>query len=105
MAEPQDSARQDIQRQASSFLASLHDEEKMLIVLCRQLYQGQWDDMLQDLRDRLEGRPHVFEWGPLSPRLKTTIGEHIEIIHRLRKFEQEHKVNLAELINEKGHEQ
>ena len=98
VAAPQHSARQEIPPEVSALLTALSDQEKMLIVLCEQLYEGRWDDMLQDLRDRLEGRPHVYEWGPLSPRLKSTITEHVAIISRLRDFEQAHGVNLARLI-------
>jgi hypothetical protein len=100
VAEPQDSARHDVASEVSAFLAGLDEQERMLIVLCRQLYEGQWDDMLQDLQDRLEGRSHVFEWGPPSPRLRTTIADHMAIIHRLRAFERDHGVSLTELVNE-----
>ena len=100
MAEPQDSAWHDLAPEVSAFLAGLDDQERMLVVLCRQLYEGQWDDMLQDLQDRLEGRGHVFEWGPVSPRLRRTIAEHTAIIQRLRAFEQAHDVMLTELVDE-----
>ena len=100
VAEPQDSARHELAPEVSAFLVGLDDQERMLVVLCRQLYEGRWDDMLQDLQDRLEGRSHVFEWGPASPRLRTTIADHMAIIQRLRTFERTHDVNLVELVNE-----
>ena len=71
----------------------------MLILLCQQLYDGNWDDMLSDLHDRLAGKPHAYEWGPMSDRLEATIRSHIGIIHRLRLVEQAHDVRLTEMMD------
>ena len=36
----------------SDFVKTLTDEQRMLVVLKRQLYDGNWDTMLDDLRNR-----------------------------------------------------
>ena len=63
----------------------------MLVVLKRELYEGSWDDMEADLRARLEGRPYIF-------KLASRITEDLERIARLRAFEAEHGVDLAEHV-------
>ncbi len=39
----------------------LNPEDRMLILLRDELYEGRWDLLRQDLRDRLAGRPFVFK--------------------------------------------
>lgn len=70
----------------------------MLILLRDELYEGSWDDFVQDLRDRLEGKPHVFETAPASPRLRDTIRSHLRMIDDLRAIENRHKLNLADRL-------
>lgn len=38
----------------------LTQEERTLIVLREELYDGSWEAMEADLEDRLEGRPYIF---------------------------------------------
>lgn len=40
---------------------SLLPEDRMLILLRDELYEGRWDLLQQDLQDRLAGRPFVFK--------------------------------------------
>jgi len=63
----------------------------MLVVLKAQLYGGSWDPMLDDLRNRLTGRPYIF-------KLATRIKDDIERIEQMQRFEVEHDVDLAELV-------
>lgn len=76
-----------------SFCASLSPEEKMLITLRDELYVGSWEKMLQDLKDRLKGRPYIF-------KLVNRIEEDIERIEKLQRYELKHNVNLAECLKE-----
>ena len=39
------------------FVETLTDEDKMLLRLREELYEGRWDAMLVDLNDRLRGKP------------------------------------------------
>ncbi len=73
------------------FVEALTDEQKMLIVLKRQLYDGSWETMLDDLRNRLAGKPYIF-------KLVNRIQDDIERIEVLQKFEQEHNVDLADYV-------
>lgn len=65
----------------------------MLLRLRDELYEGHWDIMLEDLRDRLQGRAYIF-------KLVNRIQDDIERINRLSLFEEKHKVDLARLIGE-----
>lgn len=74
------------------FLDRLTREDRMLIVLKRELYDGAWDDMEADLRARLEGRPHIF-------KLAARITEDLHRIEALRAFEQAHEVDLGDYVD------
>jgi len=60
----------------------------MLVVLKRELYDGSWDEMVADLKARLEGRPYIF-------KLAHRIADDLDRITRLQKFEQDHRVDLS----------
>jgi hypothetical protein len=61
----------------------------MLIALKAQLYDGTWEPMLDDLQNRLAGKPYIFK---LANRIK----DDIERIEQMRKFEAEHNIDLAD---------
>lgn len=73
------------------FIAQLAEEEKMLILLQRELYDGSWDDMLVDLQNRLNGRPYIFK---LANRIKDDIAR----IEKLKTFEDQHNLKLADYV-------
>ena len=77
----------DVQR----FVDNLAAEERMLVVLQRELYEGSWKAMLNDLRNRLEGKPYIF-------KLANRIRDDIERIETLQQFEEDHKVKLADFV-------
>jgi len=87
--EPQDKVVPDetVQR----FVEQLTTEEKMLIILKVELYEGSWASMLEDLRNRLGGRPHIF-------KLADRITEDIDRIEKLDSFEQSHRVDLSDYV-------
>jgi hypothetical protein len=74
-----------------AFVETLTDEDKMLVRLREELYEGQWDAMLADLNDRLHGGPYIF-------RLASRIQDDMVRVSRLSRFERETGVNLAKLI-------
>ena len=76
---------------AKRFVASLGEEEIMLLRLRDELYDGRWDALVADLNDRLQGKPYVFQ-------LAHRIQDDIERIERLSRFERQHKVNLASYV-------
>lgn len=63
----------------------------MLVVLKDQLYARNWDTMLDDLKNRLEGKPYIF-------KLANRINDDIERIEMLRNFENDHGVDLADYV-------
>ncbi|MHC4395964.1 MAG: hypothetical protein ACYS1A_09960 [Planctomycetota bacterium] len=80
-----------VSKAVSDFVKSLSDEHRMLIVLKSQLYDGSWEPMLDDLRNRLAGKPYIFK---LANRIKDDI-THIE---EMLEFETEHNVDLADYV-------
>ncbi len=83
--------RKVVPKAVRAYVDGLSDEHRMLVVLKAQLYGGSWDPMLDDLRNRLTGRPYIF-------KLATRIKDDIERIEQMQRFEAEHDVDLAELV-------
>jgi hypothetical protein len=74
-----------------TFVDGLGREERVLVLLRDELYEGAWDALEADLRARLERRPAVF-------KLSTRIEEDLERIAKLREFERTRGVDLRELL-------
>ncbi len=95
MAEPSENSNKNVKtnvdRVVNDFVAILSDEHRMLVILKAQLYGGTWEPMLDDLRNRLEGKPYIFK---LANRIK----DDIERIEKMRKFEEEHNIDLADYV-------
>jgi hypothetical protein len=75
-----------------AYVNGLDDEHKMLVVLKARLYGGSWEPMLDDLKNRLEGKPYIFK---LANRIK----DDVERIEEMRAFEAEHGVDLTEYVD------
>ena len=95
MVEPSENSNNNVKtnvdRVVNDFVAILSDEHRMLVILKAQLYGGTWEPMLDDLRNRLEGKPYIFK---LANRIK----DDIERIEQMRKFEEEHNIDLADYV-------
>jgi hypothetical protein len=74
------------------FVKNLSDEHRMLIVLKAQLYGGSWQPMLDDLQNRLNGKPYIF-------KLVNRINDDIDRITELLEFEKEQGVDLAGYVD------
>jgi len=81
-----------VSRVVSDFVNGLSNEHRMLIVLKAQLYDGTWEPMLDDLRNRLAGKPYIFK---LANRIK----DDVERIEQMQKFEAEHNIDLADYVD------
>ena len=81
----------EVDKLVSDYVAGLSDEQRMLVILKKQLYDGSWEPMLEDLQNRLVGKPYIFK---LANRIK----DDIERIEQMREFEKEHNVDLADHI-------
>ena len=95
MDEPSENSNEgvgtSVSRVISDFIAGLSDEHRMLVILKAQLYGGTWEPMLDDLQNRLEGKPYIFK---LANRIK----DDVERIEQMRKFEEEHNIDLTEYV-------
>lgn len=75
----------------TDYVNGLSEQCRMLVILKAQLYGGSWEPMLDDLRNRLTGKPYIF-------KLANRIQDDIERIERMAQFEAEHDVDLAEYV-------
>ncbi len=75
----------------SDYISGLTDEHKMLVALKAQLYDGSWIPMLDDLENRLKGKPYIFK---LANRIK----DDVDRINAMKEFECEHHVDLADYV-------
>ena len=94
MAEPAGNGKNDEasdQDIVDDFVSDLSDESRMLVVLKAQLYGGSWEPMLEDLENRLEGKPYIF-------KLANRIQDDIERIEQMMEFEPEHDIDLADYV-------
>jgi len=73
------------------FVNNLSDEHRMLVVLKAQLYDNTWQPMLDDLRNRLDGKPYIF-------KLANRIEDDIKRIKQMQKFEAKHNIDLADYV-------
>ncbi len=73
------------------FVSRLSGEEAMLVTLKKELYEGSWDTMLTDLRNRLEGKPYIF-------KLANRILDDIKRIEMLKDYEIQQQVDLADYV-------
>ena len=76
----------------TSYVNGLSQEHKMLVALKAHLYGGQWQPMLDDLRNRLVGKPYIF-------KLVHRIQDDIERIEQMQRFEAEHGVDLTDYVH------
>jgi hypothetical protein len=81
-----------VSKAVSDFVNGLSNEHRMLIVLKAQLYDGTWEPMLDDLQNRLSGKPYIF-------KLANRIQDDIKRIKQMQEFEAEHKIDLADYID------
>lgn len=73
------------------FVEGMTNEDRMLVVLNRELYEDSWEGMASDLRARLEGRPYIF-------KLAHRIVDDLQRIDRLKKFENGVGLKLSDYV-------
>jgi len=56
-----------------------------------ELYEGSWEKMLEDLKNRLQNKPYLFK---LASRIESDVGA----IEKLRSYEQAHDINLKDYL-------
>ena len=80
-----------VSEKVKAFLGSLSEEERMLVVLKAQLYADSWEPMLEDLKNRLSGKPYIF-------KLANRIQDDIKRIEQMAEFETENNIDLADYV-------
>jgi len=70
----------------------------MLLKLRDELYEGRWDLFITDLEARFAGKPHLFEIGSASSRLKERITGHLDLIRSLQATEERLGIDLAQTV-------
>ncbi len=80
--------------QHEKYYAALPTDERILVTLRDELYEGSWDQFLQDLRDRLKTKPYIF-------KLVNRIQDDIARIEKLMDYEKKHHVNLRDFAKKK----
>lgn len=81
-----------VNKAATEYVASLSQEHRMLVELKAQLYGSSWAPMLDDLKNRLTGKPYIF-------KLANRINDDMERIEQMQKFEAEHSIDLADYVD------
>jgi hypothetical protein len=79
------------QERHRGYVAGLTSGERLLVTLRDELYEGSWDLMLEDLRDRIEKRPYIFK---LSSRIEADM----MAIEKLRAYEVKENINLRDYL-------
>lgn len=90
MAQP-DPSQLDASRPAGEVFAQLDERLRHLVIANHVLFQGQWDDLAEDLRRRHAGRPYLF-------RLDLDLDEPLVWISRLRDYELSRREHLYDAI-------
>jgi hypothetical protein len=75
------------------FIGRLEPYERVLIDLKEQLYEGSWEQILEDLKARLENKPYLY-------KLSTAIARDMAAIERMKAYEMRQRVSLAELLRQ-----
>ena len=83
--------RDELSADVEAYVKVLSPEHRMLVILKSQLYGGRWEPMLDDLKNRLAGKPYIF-------KLVNRINDDIERIEAMQQFEQDHQVDLADFV-------
>jgi hypothetical protein len=71
------------------YYKKLTQEQKMLITLRDELYEGSWSTMIEDLEARMNGKPYIF-------KLVNRIEKDLNNIKMLREYEDKYEVNLKD---------
>jgi len=85
------SRKTSVSKKVRDYIDGLSDEHRMLVILKAQLYDGMWESMLDDLKNRLAGKPYIF-------KLVNRINDDIARIGEMQKFEAEYNIDLADYV-------
>lgn len=72
-------------------MEELTHEERILIILREELYEGSWKAMVSDLENRLDDEPYIF-------KLQNRIEDDLERIEKLQNLEDDRDLDLGDYI-------
>jgi len=81
-----------IDKEIKYYVERLTEEHKMLVILKSQLYDNSWAPMLDDLKNRLAGKPYIF-------KLANRIQDDIKRIEEMRVFEKKRNIDLTDYVD------
>ena len=61
MSKAQPPTDERLELEPEAFIEALLPEERMLIRIRDELYEGSWETMRHDLENRLAGKPYIFK--------------------------------------------
>ncbi len=91
MNEAQPPTDERLALEPEAFIKVILPEERMLIRIRDELYEGSWETMRHDLENRLAGKPYIF-------KLVSRIEHDLESVSLLAQFERQHNVDLGKLL-------
>ncbi len=91
---PKDEQDERLGLQPDEFIRTLSQEERSLLTVRDELYEGSWERMRSDLRNRLTGKPYIF-------KLVNRIEADLAVIELLSKYEKMHLLDLTTLVERK----
>ena len=94
-AEPITGGSRPVNESHKAYFEGLTAEERTLLILRDELYDGSWEEMKADLLGRRDGKPFIFQ-------LATRIDEDLERIGRLARYEEENQLDLGEFLDDEG---
>lgn len=74
-----------------AFAGGLSREERLLMEIRDELYEGSWAGLIEDLLARRDRKPYVI-------KLATRIDDDLARIEKIQKYEEEHEINLKDFI-------
>lgn len=91
MQDPRSADDERLALPIEKFVESLNEEERMLVRIRDELYDGAWTVMQRDLENRLQGKPYIF-------KLVSRIEHDLQALKLLADYEQEYELNLADWV-------
>ncbi|MDF1662155.1 MAG: hypothetical protein P1V97_10305 [Planctomycetota bacterium] len=74
-----------------AFAGGLSREERLLMEIRDELYEGSWAGLIEDLHARQNRKPYVI-------KLATRIDDDLARIEKIQKYEEEHEIDLQDFI-------
>lgn len=75
----------------TEYATGLPNEERLLVIIRDELYAGEWDRLVHDLKRRKDKKVEI-------PKLFARIDDDLKRVGKLRTYESRHEINLKDWI-------